>query len=352
MNVFVVQTIVMVILAFIIFYLIIYNKTLKLEKRIGKYSVSSINNHDVSFFDFLSSYYNNLVLKLSKVLKKSKLLTNYSKKYNKYITYENDKTTAAIDYVSNKFYISILFIFIIFFARTIEGKLVSLFDILFFWVLGFFIMDIYFMIYDNIKKRKIEQDLLNAIIIMNNAFRSGRSVMQAIEIVSQELKGPISQEFKKMHLEITYGLSLDVVFDRFSKRVNSSEVSYITSSLSILNKTGGNIIKVFASIEKMLFDKRKLKTEMKSLTSSSKMLSLFLLVMPFILIIIIFMINEGTGILGILRFPIKYLFKFFNDSYFSSLFKTTIGNIVLGIIIILYLLYVFVVNKVMKVRFE
>ena len=81
--------------------------------------------------------------------------------------------------------------------------------------------------------------------------------MQAIEIVAKELKGPISQEFKKMHLEISYGLSLDVVFERFSKRIESEEVSYITSSLSILNKTGGNIIKVFSSIEKMLFNKRK-----------------------------------------------------------------------------------------------
>lgn len=73
-------------------------------------------------------------------------------------------------------------------------------------------IDIYFKFYDYVKKKQIEQDLLNAIIIMNNAFRSGRSTMQAIEIVSKELKGPIAQEFKKMHLEISYGLSLDVVF--------------------------------------------------------------------------------------------------------------------------------------------
>ena len=54
---------------------------------------------------------------------------------------------------------------------------------------------------------------------------------------------------------------LDVVFDRFAKRMNLEEAEYLSSSLTILNKTGGNIIKVFASIEKMLFDKRKLKKE-------------------------------------------------------------------------------------------
>ena len=154
--------------------------------------------------------------------------------------------------------------------------------------------------------------------------------MQAIEIVAKELKGPISQEFKKMHLEISYGLSLDVVFERFSKRVESEEVSYITSSLSILNKTGGNIIKVFSSIEKMLFNKRKLKQEMKSLTSSANMISKVLLIMPFVFVAVISLLNP---------------------TYFTPLFNTSLGNILLIIIVIIYALYAFIVNKIMKVRF-
>lgn len=236
-----------------------------------------------------------------------------------------------MDFVSNKIFICLLFVFIIFFARIIEGTFPSFLDIMISSVLGFFAIDIYFKFYDYVKKKQIEQDLLNAIIIMNNAFRSGRSTMQAIEIVAKELKGPIKQEFKKMHLEISYGLSLDVVFERFSKRVESEEVSYITSSLSILNKTGGNIIKVFSSVEKMLFDKRKLKQEMKSLTSSANMISKVLLIMPFLFI----------GIISIL-----------NPSYFLVLFNTTIGNVLLFIIILLYVLYAFIVNRIMKVRFN
>lgn len=330
MNVFIIQTIIMVILAFIIFYLIIYNNSLKLERRISKYSIDSIKDDTVSLFDFIHDKYISLVAKTTKVLKKSSVLNKYASRYNKYITYENDKNTCAMDYVTNKFFIAIAFVFIIFFARIIEGVFPSLIDILISFLVGFFVIDIYFKFYDIIKKRQIEQDLLNAIIIMNNAFRSGRSTMQAIEIVARELKGPIRQEFKKMHLEISYGLSLDVVFERFSKRVESEEVSYITSSLSILNKTGGNIINVFSSIEKMLFNKRKLKQEMKSLTSSANMISKILLIMPFVFVIIIMMLNP---------------------SYFNSLINTSLGNVLLFTIIVIYGLYAFIVNKIMRVRF-
>lgn len=330
MNVFIVQTIIMVILAFIIFYLIIYNNSLRLEKRISKYSTASIKDDSISLFDLLANEYKKMTASLTRVLNKSVFLKRYASKYNKYITYENDKDTVAMDFVSNKFYICLLFVVIITFARIIEGTFPSFIDVMASALLGFFSIDIYFKFYDYIKKRQIEQDLLNAIIIMNNAFRSGRSTMQAIEIVAKELKGPISQEFKKMHLEISYGLSLDVVFERFSKRVESEEVSYITSSLSILNKTGGNIIKVFSSVEKMLFNKRKLKQEMKSLTSSANMISKILLIMPFVFAFIITILNP---------------------SYFAVLLNTSIGNVLLFIIILIYGLYAFIVNKIMKVRF-
>lgn len=331
MNVFIVQTAIMIILALIIFYLIIYSKSLKIERRISKYSIDSIKNTQISLFDLLYNYYYKLINMMSNKLKKIPFLLNYSLRYNKYISYDKENEVSTMNFVSNKIVISLLFVFIIFFARIIEGRFPGLLDVLVSASLGFFLIDIYFKIYDYIKKKQIEQDLLNAIIIMNNAFRSGRSTMQAIEIVAHELKGPIKQEFKKMHLEISYGLSLDVVFERFSKRVESEEVSYITSSLSILNKTGGNIINVFSSVEKMLFNKRKLKQEMKSLTSSANMVSKILLIMPLVFV----------GIISIL-----------NSSYFMPLFNTSLGNVLLFIIIILYLLYAFIVNKIMKVRFN
>ena len=330
MDVFIIQTIIIVVLAIIIFYLVMYNKSLNLEKRISKYSVESIKNKNVSFFDFLSTEYKKLVDKTSEILKKSHFFNKYASKYNKYISYDNVKEVSAMDYVSNKLFICLLFILTLSFAKIIEGALPSLFDIMISGLIGFFFLDVYFKVTDYVKRKQVEQELLNAIIIMNNAFRSGRSTMQAIEIVAHELKGPIKQEFKKMHLEISYGLSLDVIFERFSKRVDLEEVKYITSSLSILNKTGGNIIKVFSSIEKMLFNKRKLKQEMKSLTSSASMISKVLLFMPFVFVLFITLLNP---------------------SYFMPLINTMVGNIILSIIIVIYAAYAFIVNRIMKVRF-
>ena len=196
-------------------------------------------------------------------------------------------------------------------------------------ILAFFLPDIFLNIRFNQKRKRIEEDLLKAIIIMNNAFGSGKNIMQAIQIVKTELDGPIQDEFEKIYLDISYGLSLDVVFKRFYERVKIEDAKYITSSLTLLNKTGGDIIKVFSRLEKSILDKKNLRNELYSLTSSSRFVFRFLSILPFIFVLIIFLLNP---------------------SYFTPLFASPIGIMVLVFIIILYILYVIVIRRVLEVK--
>lgn len=329
MGIFIIQTIFIIILVIFIFYLVFYTSKTKLVNRISKYCIKFVKEDELSYFEEIKLYFNKVVKKISSIIIYFPFIKKYSLKYNKYISYDNYNEKKSIDYVSYKIIVALLFMLLSIFSNIIV-PMFSTSQILFIGLFGFFTIDIYFIFYNKIKRKKVEEDLLNAIIIMNNAFRSGRSVIQAIEIVSKELKGPISQEFKKMHLEINYGLSLDVVFDRFAKRVDSKEVNYITSSLSILNKTGGNIINVFSSIEKIMFDKRKLKTEMQSLTSSSKLVSLILIIMPIMIALFITILSP---------------------TYFMPLITTNFGKLILFIIILMYLTYIYLITKIMKVRY-
>ncbi|MDD3048574.1 MAG: type II secretion system F family protein [Bacilli bacterium] len=325
----IIQVLLLLVLLFAVIYLLKFNESLKLEKRIGKYTIESINNKPSSLFDALFNMYYKIIKLFSRMLSKSKLLLKYSKKYDKYTDFTDNNAKKAIDFVSNKLFVSLIFLFINFLANIIENQFPSYFEIVLVFVVGFLIPDLLTIYRNHLKKKKIEKDMLNAIIIMNNAFKSGRSTMQAIEIVRDELSGPIKEEFRRMYTEIVYGLSLEVVFQRFTERVDLEEVRYITSSLTILNKTGGNIIKVFSSIEKSLFSKRKLELELKSLTSSSTVMSKILLILPILF----------TGIILVL-----------NPSYFNPLFVNQIGIFVIIVILLFYVVYAFFVRKLMKVR--
>ncbi|MCM1053678.1 MAG: type II secretion system F family protein [Ruminococcus sp.] len=304
-------------------------RSLRLEKRLSDFSLVSLKTNDISFFDKANNYLWKLVLKISKILKKSVVLTKYSEKYNKYISYTDKDTKEGINYLSVKFLLATLALLLAILTFTFRKLEFNIMIFLIIFLISFFIPDIYLSIEFNHKRKQIEDDLLKAIIIMNNAFGSGRNIMQAISCVKDELDGPIKDEFQKIYLDITYGLSLDVVFNRFYERVKLEDAKYIMTSLTLLNKTGGDIIKIFSLIEKSIFSRKSLKNELNSLTASSKFVFKMLMFLPFIFIGIIFVLNP---------------------SYFKPIFTTSLGLIILVFTILFYILYILIIKRILEVE--
>ena len=71
---------------------------------------------------------------------------------------------------------------------VIQGSFITSFQFLVSMILGFYILDIILLISNKFKKKKIENDMLRAIMIMNSAFKSGKSTIQAVEIASEKLR--------------------------------------------------------------------------------------------------------------------------------------------------------------------
>ena len=324
-----VQTGIIFVLLAIVMLIISYRRSINLEKRISKYSIDSKKDTKSSLFDNISRIYQKYLQKVSSVLEKSVFIKKYAKRYEKYVMIFDKVHKTGIDYVSTKLIVGVVFLLITIFSKTVHYDILRLYEMCFPIIFGFFIPDILYFSKYKLHRRRIENDLLQAIIVMNNAFKSGRSITQAIELVTTELDGPIADEFMKMYAELNFGLEIDVVFKRFAERVEIEEVNYLTASLSILNKTGGNIIKVFSSIEKTLFNKKKLRLELESLTGSSKMLVYTLFAVPFLFIIMISIIDP---------------------TYFLPLLLTPVGIILTVLMVIYYIIYVLCVKSIMKVR--
>lgn len=320
------QIIIVFALVIVITLFIRLNSAIKLEKRISKYSIKYKSNKvNLSLVEKVWKKY--LVFVRNQRKKMRNLFPSLVKRYDKYVTLGDMK---SVDYVTHKFVIAIIFILLTIVAVTIQGKFITFFELIFSFSLGFFILDIVLIIEERMNKKKIENDMLRAIIIMNNAFKSGKSTVQAVEVASKKLPKPIGEEFRRIYQEMNYGLSIDQVFDRFSKRVNIPEAEYLSSSLTILNKTGGNIIAVFDSIEKTLFDKKKLEEELKNSTTVSKLVVRILLVVPILFVGIIYILNP---------------------EYFNPFFNSTLGYILLAIIIVMFSIYAYLLQRIVKVNY-
>ena len=323
----IIQIIIMIVLFCIIILLLRQRKAIEYERRIARYSISPLEYKDKSFADIVYDKYYKEVTKLSKILNRSKFITKKSLKYEKYLGYLPN--FEVIDFISNKIIISIIYIIITIFSITLQTRVVTILELIINLTIGYYLLDIYLYYRQKYMKKVIEKQVLKAVIVMNNAFKAGKSTMQAIYIASQELAPPLNYEFKRMYNEMQYGLSIDVVFDRLSKRVDNEAIQYLASSLIILNKTGGNIIKVFSSIERTLFDNQKLNEELKNLTASSNVVVKILLCIPFIFTFLIFILSP---------------------TYFNPLFDSSLGHIVILLIILIFISYIWFLQKIMKVK--
>lgn len=308
--------------------MMIYLKGAKLEKRLRSYSLHSLHGHTSSLFDHLERVYDKRIQTFTKLFNHSVLLKKYSIRYKKYqVLFPNHHD--PMNFIVMKTGVSILFMLIAILASAIHMQLIPLHELILPLIIGFFAPDLLYYAKYRVYHQQLENDLLQAIIIMNNAFKSGRSITQAIHLVTTELNGPIAKEYEKMEMELSLGLGIDQVFERFAKRIQLEEVSYLTASLSILNKTGGNIIKVFDSIEESLFSKKKLKLELQSLTGGSRLIVIVLMIVPFLFIVFVSLLNPD---------------------YFLPFFASPLGFILLGVMLVYYILYLIVVRKIMKVR--
>ena len=325
----VVQLLLIFITIIAIYFILRTIKIINLENRILRFSVFSLTDKPLSLFDKIKVYYDKIISKISNLLSRSKLINKSSKRYEKYIDRTKIIKTNTLDIISNKIIVSIFAVVITIISDVLRGHGISLIQLLISMVIGYFIIDLILIISHKRNQKQIEDDFLKAVLIMSNAFKSGRSIMQAVEFVSKELDGPVGEEFKKMYIDLNYGLDLEVVFDRMAKRINLEETRYMASSLVIINKTGGNIIKIFSSIEKSFFERKKLNDELKSVTALSQFVFKTLVTIPIIVFIMIYILNP---------------------TYFMPFINTLIGNIILTIIIFIYVLYIVIVKKVIKVK--
>lgn len=300
----------------------------KLNKRINKNSIA-VNNHRHSLFDIIVNLFISFRNRINKVLNKSSYFRKYALKYEKYLDKNKPFNRNAMDFVSTKFCLAFLSVLLLVISMVIQNDHITFSRIIIAFTLGFFAYDMFLISSRKMNEYEMKNDLLKAITIMNNCFKSGRSIIQTIQIVSNEIEGPLKREFRKMYEDLSYGLELEVVFERFNKRVDLKEVKYITTSLNILNKTGGNIVDVFSSIEKTVFNNKKLEDELKNLSAASKALYRILSIVPIIFILIIYVLDP---------------------TYFMPLFTNPLGILILSIIVAIYVAYIIIVKRVIRIK--
>ena len=302
---------------FIIWFLLIIH-SIKLANRLHNHVLKKPNNDDMAMLDKLLTWY-----KKKKIEVAEGILEISSKKKK---TNDRNKQIKDIYSLIDSFVYAILFVITYILISIFYIQKINLFSSILAFLLGFILPGIIDMVKHELNKKNIEKELLKSIIIINNNLQANKSIKEALIDTKDKLNGPLRDELSNVINDLDHGLSLEVAFKRMKNRCEVNDVTYLTTTLAILSKTGGNTKEAFNYLEDLFQTRKKLNQELDATIASSKLVYMILSVLPIIVFI------------GML---LMY------DNYLQLYLTTNLGYLLIGIQILLYITYILIIRKIM-----
>jgi tight adherence protein B len=177
------------------------------------------------------------------------------------------------------------------------------------------------------RRQKFTAYFPDAIDVIVRGVRSGLTVGECLNIVARELPAPVGPEFTLVNEGVKLGMTMAEVLQRMSDRLPTAEVRFFTIVLITQQSTGGNLAETLAKLSDVLRQRKRMRDKVTAMSSEAKASAAIIGSLPFIL----------SGALSVLQ-----------PQIISLLFTTDIGNLWIGIGIVMMLIGSFVMRQMIQ----
>ena len=171
------------------------------------------------------------------------------------------------------------------------------------------------------KTSKIERYMPDAMELLARSLRAGHTLSGTLDLVSQEIPGPLGAEMRITFEEQKLGLSVPQAFRRMGERVGSQDLRFFVTAVIIQSETGGNLSEILENIGLIIRDRLKLKGKVKGLTAEGRFSALILSLLPFVTFLVLYLVNR------------EYVMTLFRDPLGPKLLTGALISIGIGIFI-------------------
>ena len=180
------------------------------------------------------------------------------------------------------------------------------------------------------KKRRqtLDNQLIDALILMANGLKAGLSLFQAVELAADELKAPISDEFGRLLKELRLGRLIDEALLEMAERLTLPDLEIAVHSIVTLRESGGNLSETFFTVAHTIVERKKVEGKIQSLTAQGVYQGIGMCCMPFLLAAIFYLMDP---------------------EYMRPMFTTWIGWGIWAVVIVLDTLGMFAIVKIVTI---
>lgn len=129
----------------------------------------------------------------------------------------------------------------------------------------------------------IERQLPDALDLMTRALRAGHAFSASLKMAADELAEPIAGEFRLVHDEVNFGVSMQEALTHLSERIPLTDVRYFVVAVLIQRESGGNLTEILTNLSRLIRERAKLLARVRVLSSEGRMSAWILALLPFLL---------------------------------------------------------------------
>jgi tight adherence protein B len=177
--------------------------------------------------------------------------------------------------------------------------------------------------------RQFQSQLVDTLLILSSSLKGGMSIVQAIEVVCEEMPVPTSQEFGLILKENRLGISLEESMNGLRARIQTEEVNLIVTSILVARETGGELPRVFSRLVSTIRSNIKLKQKMATLTLQGRLQGVIMAILPIVFTYYIYKQTPG---------------------HFDIMFQTDLGRKLMIGAVVAYVLGLFFIKKISTIK--
>ena len=162
-----------------------------------------------------------------------------------------------------------------------------------FAILAYLIPDIMLRRSIHVRRQKFAKQLVDVLILIKGAVRSGYSFLQALDVVIQEMGSPASEEFTRVRREVGLGLPLSQALANLHGRMQNDDLYLVLTAVNINTQVGGNLATMLEAVTKTIRDRVRLFAEVRALTSQQRFSGYLLTLLPFLMVGVLFILNPN-----------------------------------------------------------
>jgi tight adherence protein B len=140
---------------------------------------------------------------------------------------------------------------------------------------------------------RFHEQLPDALQMISGSLKAGYSFSQALGMVVEESRPPLSDEFKRILSEVRVGLPEKEALDNVSQRINSEYFQWVVTAINVQREVGGNLAEILDTVADTIRERDRILNRIKALTSEGKLSAIILIILPILVGMMMFFINRG-----------------------------------------------------------